>query len=1002
MLDKSNQLKEKMDQIPDFNPNPILKVNSSGQVLYANASSKILLNSLKTEVGSLLPAHWLKIINSIYSTESKKEIQVSAGPLTYLVNLIPAGNEDHIYVYGIDITAFKESQKQLFESDSRYKLLAENLRDLVSRHDEKGNYLYVSPVSSALLGYDPLELLGTGLYDGIHPDDLQNILDLHDRLFSESGTYPVVYRKKKKNGEYIWVETTSRKLTNKENNASEIICVTRDISRRKKTEEALEEQKELYRTVITSIGEGILITNKEGIITFVNEQIEQTTGYSREEMLGKTVYELFFAPNQAEKIKKKLEARSKGIEEIYEIEAFTKDKRKLFINIKARPYKNSKGEITGAIAVVKDITEKKEVAKHIKIQETLLNNILNNLPINIYLKNEEGKVVFINDAAAKTMNRSKEEILNKDEFDVFPEETARAVREDDQKVREGKVPKITEDNSLFKKYYLRGKIPFTIDSMGPLLLGYSIDISERMIAQQEAIDAKQKAEESIQSKEKFISIMSHEIRTPMNAVVGITNLLLQKEHTADQKELLKGLKVSSENLLKILNNILDLSKIDSGKLVLESADMSLQEIIGSAVESNSFKAAEKNIVINIEVDKRIPAYIKGDSFRLSQILLNLLSNAVKFTDEGNIMISVKMLDESKENYHLLFTISDTGIGIPEEMLSEIFESFTQASSDISKKYGGTGLGLTITKKLIEFQNGNIGVESTKNKGSKFIFDLTFGKSDKKTAGKSEHIPEYDFKGLNALIVEDNEMNQLVVVRFLEQQKISTSVASNGKEALSLIRKNNFDFILMDLQMPEMDGYETSFFIREKLQNYKIPIIALTASASDDIEKKVLEAGMNDYITKPFEPTMLFSMIARLTGFKGGKSLNKEKMEHSVNNYEAEKVTDLTYLNEASAGNKTFIKEMITIFLEQTPDFINHLKETSKGKNWPEFRKTMHKLKPTITMMGIHFLQGDIPKIENSIKKETDLDTIPALVDKMESICKRAYEELKAELKNLKD
>jgi PAS domain S-box-containing protein len=996
MSNKLDHLPERMEQIHDANPNPILKVNYSGLIIYANASSKILLNSLSASVGNYLPSKWVKMLQSADPKDLKKRIQVKAGPLTYLVDLIAVDSDDFIYIYGTDITAFKESQKRLSESDSRYKILTENSRDLITRHDEKGTYLYVSPVSNSMLGFDPIELLGKNMFDDIHPDDIQNVIEINKNLSSKSDSYLVQYRIRKKNQEYVWVETTSKKLTNKEHDSFEIINVTRDITNRKKREKKLQEQDELYRSVITSIGEGLIITDSQSVITFVNEQIEKILGYPPEEMIGKML-ELFFEPNQDETIKRHRNVHQIG--EHYEIEALRKDRSKVFVDINTRPYKNTKGEITGSISAIVDITEKKEIVKHIRIQETLLNNILNNLPVNIYLKDEEGKVIFVNDSAVKTLNKPREEILNKNEYQLFPEETAKRLREDDQKVHKSRAPKIIEDNSLFGKYFLRGKIPFHIDNMGSLLLGYSIDISERKIAEEEAINAKQKAEESILSKERFISIMSHEIRTPMNAVVGITNLLLQKEHSDDQKELFRGLKLSSENLLKILNNILDLSKIDSGKLIIESADINLQEIIESVKETSSFKAAEKNILININIDKKIPSYIKGDSFRLNQILLNLLSNAVKFTEEGTITITVKLLDESNDNYHLLFIIADTGIGIPEGKLSEIFESFTQGSSDISKKYGGTGLGLTITKKLIEFQNGNIGVESTKNKGSKFIFDLTFGKSSKKTPGTTLKNSEYNFEGLKALIVEDNEMNQLVIVKFLEQQKILTKVAGNGQEALTLLKKNNFDFILMDLQMPEMDGYEASLYIREKMKNNKIPIIALTASASDDIENKVMKAGMNDYITKPFEPSILFSIIALHTGADKKKYINKEKMENSAN-IPKTKIIDLSYLHEASAGNKAFITEMISIFLEQTPGFINHLIETSKEKNWLEFRKTLHKIKPTIIMMGIHSLEGDVPKIENSVKKGVDLDLVPALVDKMETICKKAYEELKTELKKI--
>jgi PAS domain S-box-containing protein len=392
--------------------------------------------------------------------------------------------------------------------------------------------------------------------------------------------------------------------------------------------------------------------------------------------------------------------------------------------------------------------------------------------------------------------------------------------------------------------------------------GLSID---RKRAEQNLLIAKQKSEDAAKAKQQFLSTMSHEIRAPLNTVLGTIHLLLQENPRSDQMEYLNSLKFSGENLLVLINDILDLSKIESGMVRFEQSDFDVTELINDIKQSFLFKTEEKGIELKIHIDPEIPELLVGDPMRLTQILTNLTGNAVKFTEKGSITMDLNLKKETAENVEIEFSISDTGIGIPKSNLKNIFESFTQASTDTTRKYGGTGLGLAITKKLIELQNRKIFVKSVVGKGSKFYFSLNFPKIQTNKPVQKLVGPEVSYnqlKGLHILVAEDNEINYIVAKKLLEKWGVVVDHAENGKVAIDKLNRKDYDIVLMDLNMPVLSGYEASKIIRnsknEKCKN--IPILALTASMKIDIQQKIEKAGITEYILKPFNPNELYDKI----------------------------------------------------------------------------------------------------------------------------------------------
>ena len=376
-----------------------------------------------------------------------------------------------------------------------------------------------------------------------------------------------------------------------------------------------------------------------------------------------------------------------------------------------------------------------------------------------------------------------------------------------------------------------------------------------------AENATEKAEEAVKSKQQFLSNMSHEIRTPMNAIIGFTKVLLKTELNAKQREYLTAIKMSGDALIVLINDILDLAKVDAGKMTYERTPFKLNLSIKAMLHLFETKIQEKNLKLITNYDTNIPEVLIGDPARLHQIILNLLSNAIKFTNKGKITVNVGLMDENKEKVTIKFSIADTGIGIKDTKIEKVFENFQQATSVTSRIFGGTGLGLAIVKQLVEGQKGKIEVESKFGVGSTFSFILDFKKTNAEAVLEPEILDSNtaDVKDIKILVVEDMELNQLLMKTLLDDFGFECEIAANGKIAIERLKEKTFDIILMDLQMPEMNGFEATEYIRKNMK-LSLPIVALTADVTTVDVAKCKEVGMNDYISKPVDERLLYSKL----------------------------------------------------------------------------------------------------------------------------------------------
>lgn len=517
---------------------------------------------------------------------------------------------------------------------------------------------------------------------------------------------------------------------------------------------------------------------------------------------------------------------------------------------------------------------------------------------------------------------------------------------------------------------------------------------------------KEVAERTAQLKQQFMANMSHEIRTPMNAIVGMTRLLLDKDPKQEQLKYLKAIQQSADNLLVIINDILDLSKIEAGKIVIEQTDFVMTELIGSIKDIMLFKAEEKGLDFRVSVDEQIPIRLTGDPTRINQVLINLAGNAIKFTESGHVSLDVKLEKSEGKKYWIRFDVTDTGIGISPDYVEKIFESFTQAGTDIARKFGGTGLGLTISKQLVNLMQGEITVRSELGKGTQFSVRLPLEEAENQMP--VEETPIIDdskreqLSRIKLLLAEDNEFNRMVAEDTLKEllPGIYIDVAVNGREAVEKVASGRYDIVLMDIQMPVMDGVEATQTIRTTLPApaKDIRIIAMTANVLQEDVKKYFDTGMNAYISKPFQADELLLKMA--TVMENGVAGHTQPVAQAtqpgqpVTKPLPERVTDMQFLKQFTGGNQEKMDKYKSMFLENGPRLLNNIDDGLKNNDYGAIKIAAHSMKPQLSYMGVKEEVSHIFLIEQTAGEQAHFERLPAMVEQLKRVCAKAFEELR--------
>ncbi len=759
-----------------------------------------------------------------------------------------------------DISQQKKVQRALAESEERYRNIVEHSTDIIYKTNAPGNFIFVNPIAERITGYSQQELLTMHFSDLVQEEHRENVVEFYLKQFTEkkSTTY-LEFPIKTKQGNIIWIGQ-SVQLTNVDHNI-EFIALAIDITERINYEKTILLQKEKYQNIIANMNLGLLEVDKQEIIQYANRGFVNISGFSLDELVGKDAAKLLAMDNMGI-LKSKLEARARGISDMYEIQVKNKHGELRWWMISGAPNYDNKGNMTGSIGIHLDITEQKKLEAQLEVE-------------------------------------------------------------------------------------------------------------------------KERAEASSRAKATFLANMSHEIRTPLNGIIGMIRELSYENLPEKQRKYVHTASIASQHLLSVLNNVLDISKIEAGELNLDKHHFSLRDIIKDVKSIMSVKAKEKGLLLSVDTHHLKDAVYVGDAARIRQILLNLVGNSIKFTSEGGIFLECRIEAVNEQTHRLSFFVEDSGIGIDQKYQADLFRKFSQEDSSISRRYGGTGLGMAITRELIQLMHGHINVVSEKGKGTviEFSFELPVGDPKKVDPKDLKPMLAGDVSAAKILLVEDNEFNRVVARNTLERFGCEVEEAENGEVAVSLLKKNKYHMVLMDLQMPVLDGFEATKIIRNQLKLHT-PVIALTANAFKSELEQCLAAGMNDYITKPYDEEKLIAAIYRLLNIDSNYPPLAES-EDIAGKSTTNKLYDLSMLIKIAGNEASYLKKMISIFTEQAILSVNQLREAYQNKDLKTIYQVSHRIKPSIDGMGIISLKNVVREVEEMARQQNDA---APLKEQIEVIC----------------
>lgn len=759
--------------------------------------------------------------------------------------------------------------------------------DIIFFKDLEGVYRGVSKSTAILAGFQNAdEMIGKNDYD-IYPTESAETFRRQDREVIESGNPNLVedWLEHATKG-LIKIETLKAPLYDKDGKLLGIQGISRDVTEKYNYEKTIKDQQSQIKTLTENIPFPIWLKDIEGNYLLVNKSYEEFYGVKLEEIKGLKPLNLLqknniFSPEETENLRAEDEKILKEKTIIHSTNMIKIDGKDHYVEITKSPILDNNGDVIGIAGISRDVTEKYNYEKTIRTQRLQLNAVINNIPFPIWLKDTDGRYLLINKAYGSFLRLTKEDVIGSKSLEVatknkyYDISLVEEFASEDKKVIEEKIVINTAKHTkLFgKEYFVEiTKCPI-LDNNGEAIgiAGISVDMTNHKLYEDELVEARLLAEESNRTKSEFLANMSHEIRTPMNGIMGFIQLLSETILNDEQKDFVNEAKKSSEILLKLLNDVLDLSKIEAGKMTMESISFNIRYVIEDVATLASSNASKKNIEMSALCHSNVPNKVIGDPCRLKQVLNNFVNNAIKFTENGEIIISVKLLEKENENrkVKLLFEVKDTGIGISQENQTKIFEAFTQADSSTTRKYGGTGLGLTISKNIINMMNGEVSVTSKENEGSTFSFTAEFEVDNSKDETKMNY---KNLQGLNILVVDDNKTNLNVLRHYLKEFKVKTFSAYNAKEAMDILNseENNIDIILTDYCMPEKNGIE---FAQDtfKIKKYRdIPIVLLTSRAQRGDYKVVKENNLRGYLPKPIRKNDLIECVSMLASGEQNK------------------------------------------------------------------------------------------------------------------------------------
>jgi PAS domain S-box-containing protein len=762
----------------------------------------------------------------------------------------------------------------------------------------------------------------------------------------------------------------------------------------KKAEDSKQEivsERKLLRTIIDNIPVCVYTKDTNFRKTLVNKHELNQFGWNKEEdVLGKTDKELF-----GEEVGTNTQREDEQV--LLEGKTIIDEEKHIgngmWAMISKLPLRNDNDEIVGLLGISVNVTDRVKHEKKLMESYERLNEMSAQSNSFAWEIDLTGLYTFMSPIVEKVLGYKADELKNKKYFyDLLAPSTKEVVMKDAFEIIS---QNRTINNYERKAVKANGSEVWLSTNCKPLydndgnVKGYrgsDTDITQQRNLLESLELAKKNAEKSAKAKESFLTNMSHEIRTPLNVIIGMIREIGKEQLSESQKTYLKHSEASAYHLLSIINNVLDMSKIEAGEFTLDIKDFSLSAVLSNVKSILTSRASGKKIMFTVESSALIARALKGDSLRLSQVLINLLGNSIKFTDEGFVKLNVILLESDDEIQKIRFEIIDSGIGMSHEFQQNIFNKFTQENDHSTRSHEGTGLGMSISKEIIELMGGNVELESIKGKGTKIAFEINFPYGIEDNLIRIDNVTRnFDISGTKVLVVEDNEMNRFIARQSLKQAKCVIHEADNGAIAVELLQKEKSDIILMDIQMPVMDGMEATKIIRNNLK-ISTPIVALTANAFKHDIDLYMSNGMNDYLIKPYKEEELYSKIEKYCRI--GNKIKKEFSSKPENdkytslptNIETESLYNLKQLNVIANGDKKFVETMINMFINIAKTTISQLNEAFQNNDIEQIKKLSHKIKPSLDNLEINILYNEIRALESFNEKTGCPENLRTMVE----------------------
>lgn len=780
------------------------------------------------------------------------------------------------------------------------------------------------------------------------------------------------------------------------------LWVYHDITEKINADKKLEQQRKFYEEILDNIPSDIAVFDSEHRYLYVNP-IGIKDAELRKWIIGKTDEDYVTYRNRPISLaagrKKIFESVKKSKKLKYWEEAVKQpDGSSKYVMRNMFPVLNSDNEVSLVIGYGMDITDIKNIQQEVIESEKKYRDVIDHSLAIITTHDIEGRFITVNPVVGKIYGYNDEEMIGHFLYEFIPDE-------DKQLFQENYLNKILTEkvsSGIFRVKSKQGEIIYTLynnflkeePGKEPYVIGFAVDITDRVKAEKELKIAKKVTEEMVQTKQNFLANMSHEIRTPMNAIMGMSRQLEKTNLDPRQQGYLETITAASENLLIIINDILDLSKLEAGKLSLEKIGFEPRLVVSHVMQVMMHKAEEKGLILsNSYCDQRLCPILVGDPYRINQVLLNLVSNSIKFTETGGVDISCKIISENLQQQQVEICVKDTGIGMAPSFVENLFQKFSQEDESVARRFGGTGLGMSITKQLVDLMGGQILVQSKKGEGTDIRVRFSLDKGNEKDLPQKNISPVNAgiLKGKKILVVDDNEMNRLVAETILREYGVLVSEATNGEEATALLASENFDLVLMDIQMPVMNGLDATVFIRKELKS-SIPVVALTANAIRGENEKCFAAGMNDYLSKPFEENQLIQIVAQWLEEKN-PTVQPANKDSKINI----PLFNLSKLRDIAKGNDAFINKMLQLFIEQGHATMMEIKAACAAGDLDKVRSAAHRIKPSLDSLGINSLKEDILNIEkNAVALNAD-GKLEDIILRLDNVISNIITDLKKEI-----